>query len=85
VRVLCGKDGRRDLACREGCLKAVFLGRLVLIYAAYVASRVVAGLILFGTVASERELLTVGVALCAFALLGWQVQWLRARRRARTR
>jgi hypothetical protein len=70
---------------REGYLKAMFLGRFVAIYAAYVASRLVAGLIVFGTVASERELLMVGMALCVFALVGWQVQWLRHRRRARAR
>jgi hypothetical protein len=70
---------------REGYLKTMFLGRFVAIYAAYVASRLVAGLILFGTIASERELLTVGVALCVFALAGWHFQWWRHRRRARAR
>jgi hypothetical protein len=63
----------------------VFLGRFVLIYGAYVASRLVAGLILFGTVATERELLTVGMALCVFALVAWHLQWWRGRRRRRAR
>jgi len=81
--VLRGKDDGRYSAPREGYLKAMFLGRFVAIYAAYVVSRLVAGLILFGTVATERELLTVGTALCVFALVGWHVRWWRGRRRAR--
>ena len=57
----------------------MFFGNFLRIYATYVASRLVAGLILFGTIATERELLMVGMALCLFALGGWHV----ARRRAR--
>src|SRR5947207_752269 len=80
-----GDRGGSYQPLREGYLKAMFLGRFVAIYAAYVASRVVAGLILFGTMATERELLAVGTALCFFALVGWHVQWWRQRRRARAR
>jgi hypothetical protein len=58
----------------------MFLGRFVAIYAAYVASRLVAGLILFSTIASERELLMVGMALCVFALVGWHLSRWRTRR-----
>ena len=57
----------------------MFFGNFLRIYVFYVASRLIAGLILFGTIATERELLMVGVALCVCALGGWQV----ARRRAR--
>jgi hypothetical protein len=81
-----GSDRGEDYEpLREGYLRTMFLGRFVLIYGAYVAARLVAGLILFGTIATERELLTVGVAVCGLALLGWHVQWLRSRRRARAR
>jgi hypothetical protein len=80
MRALCGKDGRRYSACREGYLKAVFLGRFVVIYAAYVASRLVAGLILFASAATERELLVVGMTVCLLALLGWHVARWRTRR-----
>jgi hypothetical protein len=78
--VLRGKDdGRYSVPC-GGYLNAMFFGNFLKIYAFYVASRLVAGLILFGTVATERELLMVGMALCAFALVGWHVQWWRGRR-----
>jgi hypothetical protein len=80
---MAGRRGARGAgygSLREGYLKAMFLGRFVAIYSAYVASRVVAGLILFGTIASERELLVVGVALCVFALGGWHVARWRTRR-----
>ena len=65
-----------------GELKAVFFGNFLRIYAFWVVSRLIAGTIVFATVATERELLMVGMALCAFALLAWHVQW---RRRRRTR
>jgi hypothetical protein len=67
-------------ALGEGYLKAVFFGNFLRIYASWVASRLVAGLILFATVATERELLMVGMALCVFALVGWHVQRRRGRR-----
>ena len=65
-----------------GYLKAMFFGNFLRIYAFWVVSRLIAGTIVFATVATERELLMVGMALCVFALLGWHVQWWR-RRRAR--
>ena len=80
-------DGRsavgRDWATLgAGYLKAVFFGNFLRIYAFWVVSRLIAGTIVFATVATERELLMVGMALCVFALLAWHVQW-RRRRRAR--
>jgi hypothetical protein len=63
-----------------GYLKAVFFGNFLRIYTLWVASRLIAGTILFATVATERELLMVGMALCVFALVGWHVQWWRRRR-----
>jgi hypothetical protein len=69
-------------ALGEGYLKAVFFGNFLRIYAFWVVSRLIAGTIVFATVATERELLMVGVALCVFALVAWHVQW-RRRRRAR--
>jgi hypothetical protein len=65
-----------------GYLKAMFFGNFLRIYAFWVVSRLIAGTIVFATVATERELLMVGMALCVFALLAWHVQW---RRRKRTR
>ena len=65
-----------------GYLKAVFFGNFMRIYAFWVVSRLIAGTIVFATVATERELLMVGMALCVFALVAWHVQW-RRRRRAR--
>lgn len=73
---------------REGYLKIVLIGPIMQAYVALLAARLVAGLILFGTVASERELLMVGVALSVFALVGWHVRWWlghRQRTRARVR
>jgi hypothetical protein len=84
--VLRGKDGGRYWVPRGGYLNAMFFGNFLRIYASWVASRLVAGIILFATVATERELLMVGTALCVFALLGWHVAWWRGRRgRARAR
>ena len=75
-----GAAGGDYASLREGYLKAMFFGNFLKIYAFYVASRLVAGLILFGTVASERELLMVGMALCVVALVGWHVSRWRIRR-----
>ena len=71
-----------DCALGAGYLKAVFFGNFLRIYAFWVVSRLIAGTIVFATVATERELLMVGMALCAFALVAWHVQR-RRRRRAR--
>ena len=45
------------------------------------AARLIAGLIVVATRASERQLLIWLVVLCVLALLVWQVWWWRARRR----
>jgi predicted negative regulator of RcsB-dependent stress response len=53
--------------------------RLVLVWLALPA--VVGGLLVFGSSASEREWLILGVVLCVATLLAWQTWQLRMRRR----
>jgi hypothetical protein len=53
--------------------------RLVLVWLALRA--VVGGLLVFGSSASEREWLILGVVLCVATLLAWQAWQLRIRRR----
>src|SRR5256714_14520412 len=80
---MAGGRGAAGGACTTlgaGYLKAMFFGNFLRIYAFWVASRLIAGTIVFATVATERELLMVGMALCVFALLAWHVQWRRRRR-----
>jgi hypothetical protein len=53
--------------------------RLVLVWLALRA--VVGGLLVFGSSASEREWLILGVVLCVATLLAWQAWRLRIRHR----
>lgn len=53
--------------------------RLVLVWLALRA--VVGGLLVFGSSASEREWLILGVVVCVATLLAWQAWQLRIRRR----
>jgi hypothetical protein len=57
-------------------------GRFWIFNLTFLASRLAVGVIIFAAVATERDLLVVGAAVCVVALIAWDIWWLRNRRRS---